>query len=855
MKNGSLREQGVFVCLVFWSILNVTSALGQGRPSERTQEGRLYGKVLDQSTRKPLEFAVIRVSAEGVAGDTTSWKVLTGALSMRNGDFSMDGVPVGRDLKVEVNLVGYSPFSRIVKMEPSRTGTPEKDVGNIFLALSATLKEVEIVEEVQPFRIEFDKRIYDVEKNPINEGGTAEDVLQNIPGVNVDVDGNVSVRNSSPQIFVDGRPTNLSIDQIPADAIQRVEIITNPSARYDASGGGGGIINIVMKKNRSMGYNGSMRSGIDSRARVNGGIDFNLREGKLNFFGGFNYNQRRRISTGTTDRNNYFEPKTNVFQSQRNVNDGDVIRVNLGVDWLIDNRNTLTANPSIFRGTFNPWDTLRVVTDTLFTTSDVPWAYTRQSETSRSFQNVGGSLLFKHLFENDGDEITADLSYNQISSELHAEYINRYPGLNPSIFVQSGNVAQSVGVAQIDYTRRIGENLKLETGMRAAIREYTSVYENFNKDIDSGALQLVRALNVNYRFLDQVYAAYGSAYINSNKWKIQTGLRIENSDYRAELIDTTISFRNHYPLSLFPSAFITYVISDKQDLQLAANRRISRPNFHVLSPFIDYSDSLNISRGNPALRPEFTQTAELSYQHTFNAANTFIAALYGRYSTNLTVTHLITEYSPVLDRDVVMSTYKNAASSSSAGLELISRNKVTKWLEINSNLNLFWSQVNGSNIQSSLTNSLSSWLFKLNATFKLPNNFTFQVTGDYTSRRMLESTGSSRGGGGIGEGGGGPWNMALNTVQGYIDPVYGIDFSLRREFLKDRRLSASVSIRDAFRTRVNVVHSTSPFFVQDTFRRRDPQIVRFNLSWKFGKADTTLFRRKNTRQSGEMMEG
>ena len=174
----------------------------------------------------------------------------------------------------------------------------DKDLGNIKLSISAVnLQGVTIEETIPVYEMKIDRKVYNVEKNPVNAGGTAEDVLKNVPSVNVDIDGNVSLRNSAPQIFVDGRPTTLSIDQIPADAIQSVEVITNPSSKYDASGGGGGILNIVMKKNRRLGYNGNVRAGFDSRGRINLGADLNAREGKINFFVSGNLNQRNSKNT------------------------------------------------------------------------------------------------------------------------------------------------------------------------------------------------------------------------------------------------------------------------------------------------------------------------------------------------------------------------------------------------------------------------------------------------------------------------------------------------------------------------------------------------------------------------------
>lgn len=290
---------------------------GQGRGAS---VGRFYGKVVDIENNKGLEYSVIQVF--DAKSYTENPKLLTGGLSSANGDFSIDQVPVGQALKIKFSLIGYTEVTIDATLTPSGMGAPEKDLGNIKLTLSATMKEVVIEGELPEMRMEFDKRIYEVDKSAMNAGGTAEDVLRNIPSLQVDSDGNVTARNTAPQIFIDGRPTTMTIDQIPADAILRVEVITNPSAKYDASGGGGGIVNIVMKNNRATGYNGSVRAGIDKRGRVNSGIDLNLRQGKFNFFVNGNLNQRKSISTGYTDRENFGTNATSFHQTQESTNLG-----------------------------------------------------------------------------------------------------------------------------------------------------------------------------------------------------------------------------------------------------------------------------------------------------------------------------------------------------------------------------------------------------------------------------------------------------------------------------------------------------------------------------------------------------
>ncbi len=836
----------------------------QGGGPRQSMSGKVYGKIIDADTKKPVEYAVVQVFKAVPAGeDSTKAPLVGGGISAANGDFSVENVPVGESLTLAVNFVGYGIYRSNFTLSPGQgMGIPEKDLGNIKLAVSSTMKEVVIDGGESDFKIEFDKRIYDVEKNPMNAGGTAEDVLRNIPSVQVDLDGNVTMRNSAPQIFIDGRPTTLTIDQIPADAIQKVEVITNPSAKYDAGGGGGGIVNIVMKHNRGMGYNGSLRAGADSRPRSNIGGDINLRQGKFNFFANGNYNQRKSLSEGYTNRTTYSLIETsNLNQNQVSTNLGYFASGKIGLDWFVDNRNTWTLSQSITKGQFNPIDSINAVTSIFNNTSTTSSEYIRNSETNRQFQNYGTSLLYKHLFAKEGTELTADVNVNLIESTFLGDYESRYPD-TLSIQRQSGGGKMQLYTSQTDYTNKISDKLKVEAGLRGSIRHYESIYNNFELNSLTNEFVQLPGLLVNYEFVDQVYAAYGTISKNAEKWKYQVGLRAESSNYMGKLRDTTLTFKVQYPISLFPSLYLTRVISETQDVQLALSRKISRPSFMQLIPFVDYSDSLNVSRGNPELEPEFTHLAELSYQKSYNKKNVFIATAYARYITNLTIRNQVIEYSPILQSDIVVNTYDNASSSTAMGLEFVSRNSLASWFDLTLNLNLYNSSIDGTNINPNLTNSQSSWWTKTNAIFKLPKGFTLQALFDYSSRKALTVGSSDRaggmeggGGGRGGGGGGGMWGGTDNTVQGYVEPTYGLDLSVKKEFGKTKNISLTLSMQDVMRTRVQETHSQTPLFVQDTFKRRDWQLFRFNLSWKFGKVDAAVFKRKNMKQNEGGMEG
>ncbi len=811
-----------------------------------------------------MEYAVIRVMDE-------KGKLLNGALTERNGDFTIDKLPVNQKLSIEFALVGFNKKWVEYQIVPGNGFPIEKDLGNISMS-PANMKELVVTDDENGFRKEFDKSIYDVEKTAINAGGTAEDVLRNIPVVQVDQDGNVSVRNTAPQIFVDGRPTTLSIDQIPADAIQKVEVITNPSAKYDASGGGGGIVNIVMKKNRGKGYNGSIRSGISSVSpefmdqfskpyRYNGGVDFNIREGKFNLFANGNLNQRRSVSNGITKRDDLGLLPLTSDQNQININNGYFARGNVGVDFLMDNRNTLTISQSFNQGAFQPSDSLDVLVDTLSTSSPDTGHYYRRSDTERTFQNIGTSALYKHLFTKEGTEFTADFNYNAIKSRYNGDYKNVYDDRDPSIWQQLGGVRQQVFTFQMDFVSKLNDRLKIEAGRRFSLRKYGSQYDNLRFDPLLNDYFVNNALKVDYAYQEQIEAMYTTLSINGDKWKYQIGLRAESSFYTGTLKKTNQSYRIDYPISLFPSLYLTRVIDETQDVQLSLNRRINRPSFMQLSPFTDYSDSLNVSRGNPSLKPEFTHSAELSYLKNFSRQHTFVASAYSRYTTNVTIKQQVTEFSPVLNDTVIINTSLNAYYGWASGIEMVSRNGFGKWLDMTTTLNIYNSTIDGSNISPQLTNSINSYWIKMNYSFKLPKNIVIQVNGDYASKKALDVGSSERGGGmggggfGGGMGGGGMHGGAVNTVQGYIRPSYGMDISIKKDFLKDRNLTVSLAAQDIFHTRVTSMYSASPYFIQDSKRYRDWQVWRLNVSWKFGKVDSSLFKRKNNKMNVEGMEG
>ena len=852
---------------------------GGGRPggAQNMNMGRFYGRIVDGKTNKSIEAASVQLIQNKMDTATKKRKdvVVSGQLTKGNGDFSLENLPIMGQFKLKITAIGFLPLEQNVKFDINMNGGDftkmlnniDVDLGNIKLEVDAKqLDEVKVVGTKPFMQMGVDRKVFNVEKNLVSTGQTASEMMKNIPGVDVDIDGNVTLRNASPTIFVDGRPTNLTLDQIPSDAIQSVELITNPSAKFDASGGMSGIINIILKKNRKAGYNGNLRAGIDSRAMPNFGGDINIKQEKVNIFASSMYNKRKSIGEGQSLREEFFAtPSVSYDQTNKPLSTGFFNFNRAGLDFFADNRNTFTLSGSYVQGEFNNSDKLAIQTDTLYPTGTKSILSERVTESGFNFNNYGAALGYKHLFSKKGMELTADLNYNNSINKSNGGFQTQYyenvttPKGDLIRQTQNGKGSNSFYTFQTDFTNPLGEKAKLELGLRAAIRDFES--NNLNFIINAlGELIPITSINANYKFNDKVFAAYGT-YANTlgKKTNYQIGLRVENSRYTGTLLTNGNTFGNSYPLSLFPSLNFTHQIDQTQDVQFSFARKINRPNFFQILPFVDYTDSLNISRGNPDLIPEFTNSIELNYQKSFKKSHSIFISAYFKQTDNLITRYQIKEESTTPGKDILINTFINANSSRAYGLEFTARNPVTKWLEFTTNLNFFNSSINSSNLQVDLNNSLWSFFGKINANIKFPANFTLQLVGDYRSKTILPQTSSSGGrgggGGGWGGGGGGGWGGFVQTsAQGYIEPNYGIEFALRKEFLKDKKGSLTLSMNDVFKTKVFGSYSESQFFTQTNSRRRDWQVFRLNFNYRFGKVDASIFKRKNTRSGSDGMQ-
>ena len=881
----------IFLSVSFCSMAQMG---GMGGAMGKMNAGHFYGKVVDSATGAGIPFASVQLT--GPKWDSVSQTMKTviyaGQLTDDNGQFSLEKLPVMGPMftplqyTLQITAMGYSVYTKTLSFDISKMAQKmkkakaaqanadmsnptaglegvidivDKDLGNIKLSVTAqALKTVTVSGDVPAMEVKPDKRVFDVSKSLTTSGGTAEDVLKNIPSVNVDVDGNVTLRNGSPQIYVDGVPSTLTIDQIPADEIDKVEVITNPSAKYDASAGSGGIINIIMKHNKAPGYNGSVRGGIDEYGKLTAGLDFNLHQGKMNYFVNFFYKQIEHKMYGTESKDAYSDIPSlaspnplNIMQNDTNNMSGYFAFARGGFDYFIDNRNTLTVSGTYGTGHFNIDDLLFTKTDSLAPVGSQPNSTTWENSLSnRVFNNVGGSVLFKHLYPKDEENFTASMTANVGSSTGTGTYlINNY---SPSAGeISSLDETQTSGgtsgyyVGKFDYTDPITTKSKIDAGAMGTIN---NVYSD--NDVSLGNFEIGNESNKTL-YNSQVYAAYFSyTHTFNSKFDLQAAARAEQSFYSGIVYSSdTLKLNPQKLFYVFPSASATYHINDNSDLQLSYTTHITRPNFSQLV-INNYSNSENVQIGNPNLKPAYMHSFELSYIKNFDKKNNLLISAYYKITYDLITSQLDSSFHNTLLQQIqYFSTYENANYGYSEGLELTSQNSIGTWLDIMGNINLFESGINATNlgIKDTLKPYLS-YFAKLNFTFKLPKSFNIQIMGNYLSKAEISPAGG--GGGGGGRWGGGMGGGITPSANGYINPNYWVDVAVKKDFFKSK-LSATLSVKDIFATAVSSTYLLAtnpggiPLYYQNTSRRRDPQFFSLTVSYKFGQTDFSLFKRKN----------
>lgn len=831
----------LFVTLLFVLCVNAQiereQQPSQDVPGMRINASRVFGKLVDKNTGKGIEAASVQLYK------TNSDTLITGMLTKPNGDFSFNDVSSVNGFRLAISAIGYQPYEQTI--EPGGRTVNERDLGNIELMADVQeLGGVTVVSNKPVLELGIDRKVYNVAKSLTATGGTAIDVMRNIPSLKVDIDGNVELRNSPPQIFIDGRPTILTLDQIPAENIEKVELITNPSAKYDAASSGG-ILNIVLKKNKRVGLNGIATASVGTPKILNGNLNLNLREGKFNVFTIVGYNQSGGKARGETKRQNKSNGTIQDYFNQSTINDRTrrFRTLRFGADYFIDNRNTLSLSQDFGKGRFSNEETQD---QQFLNSSQVMEYFGHRTAAARSrFDRRSTRMNYKHSFPQLGRELTADLTYNVGKNNENSRILNSFLYPDGSVYRPSSRVRNEGSgrneqfTFQSDYAHPFSEESKIEAGIRSYHNESRSFYNAFS--VGNGT-ETKLPLSNNYKYNEMINAAYITYSAKNENFSYQLGLRGEYSRFRGELIDSAFKFGYEYPAAikniwdaLFPSLFVTRHLSEKDQLQFNYSRRIRRPNFWQINPFIDINDPVNLRQGNPQLRPEFINSFEVNYSKDYSKGN-FLTSLYFRnnpdditqYSDTITAAQYADLENAGVDPNAILNTFINANTTNRYGAEFVLQHKLGKNFNITPSFNFQYRTVKAQVKGMDLSNDGFNWEAQLTADYKIVtttksifNNLGFQLNGEYESAEVIP--------------------------QGRRKPEYSVDLAFRKDFLKNNKATITLGINDVFNTqRWGTIYDTETFY-QDSYRRWNVRNFRLTFSYKFGNADFSLSRRNERR--------
>lgn len=629
-------------------------------------------------------------------------------------------------------------------------------------------------------QLTLDKKIFNVGKDLANAGGTAADVLSNIPSVAVDVEGNVSLRGSgSVRILIDGKPSGLvslkggsGLQQLQGNMIDRVEIITNPSARYEAEGMGG-IINIILKKERKEGFNGSFDVITGYPENFGLAANVNYRKKDLNFF--VNYSTSYRIAPSENSLYQELYRNDSTFISTKHMEHrlkGMYNTARAGLDYFFDEKNILTAAYTyrMSRG--------KRVSDIIYhdyiSSLKNPIGYTKRTQDEKETEpNSEYALSFKRNFKRRGHELTADVRYLdnwENSDQYYGQTVFNPDGSSagiPFLLQRAVNYeTEKQWLFQLDYIQPFGEHGKFEAGIRSSFRNMTNNYTVTEQDADENWFELPGLTN-NFLYKENIHALYAIYSNRLNKFSYQVGLRGEITDVTTTLKQTNeVNPRNYN--NLFPSAHFTYDLPNDHALQLSYSRRVRRPQYNDLSPFMTYSDNRNYWSGNPDLNPEYTDAFEIGHIKYMNRAS-ITSSLYYRYTTGK-----ILQIRRVNDDGVSITLPQNMAHENSFGAEFTGSYSPYKWWKLDGSLNFFRAMTDGSNLGDDLKSDTYSWIARLLSRTTVWKNTDVQLRGNYEAPQQ--------------------------TPQGRRKSLATLDLSASKDILKNNA-TLTLNIIDVFNSR------------------------------------------------------
>ncbi len=763
------------------------------------QLGTFTGKVSEATSTHPMEFVSISLK---LVNSTTTYKQ---EVTNTKGLFKFSGVPDGKYLII-ASFIG---FENVKTNELVIDATHKKlDINIIMGDGTQKLNEVVVTAKKQLYNNSIDRKIYNLDQDIMAKSGSASEVLQNVPLVQVDIEGNVSLRNSSATILINGKISPImgknaatALQQLPANSIERIEVITNPSAKYKPDGTGG-IINIILKKNTKRGLNGGITANAGNEGRYNGNFNLNYNPGKINVFGSYSIKKDYRVRKTSNNRiqsnpltsisSNYNDEISSISKPFSNT-------AALGMEYAINEKNSIGISGNYYFRNMDKNDfTLKNIRNSTVLFSD----YDRTRTDYEYEREADGTFFFEHNFKKEDHRIRVEFNASRSPEVEDNHYVNSYRIPNSVNELDNTIIKQTQDNQQLTlgYENPISENTQLELG-------YDGQYNKQDLDFFGEAYNYTQqkfvtdALKTN-RFIynENIHAFYGTLEQSLDKFGAMLGLRGEYSDINSHLITTAVNIPNHY-FKIYPTLHLSYSLSESRQLQLNYSRRVNRPEGDDLNPFAEYADPTNIRVGNPYLLPEIIHSVELGYQWK-NDNFTVLPGLYYRYKYNG-----FTSITTLLNSTTLVTTQQNLANDKAIGADVVFSANLNDKLILNFTPNAFYNQIDASNLGFGTNKNTFTWSASFNSSYVISKSLVMQVNSNYRSARL--------------------------TPQGKYLPSFVANFGARHD-LFHKKGSIYITVSDVFKSQRQRADLSSSGLEQHIYTRSNSRIAYAGLSYNFG---------------------
>lgn len=785
--------------LVFMLVLSsITWGQGQrgGSASRPKVQGSVQGKVMVKGDG-PLEYANVALYR------LKDSALVTGTVTNVKGAFNIQKVPMGR-FYMEVNFIGFQKkILKDIKLTPS---SKSHDAGKIFLeAASQQIDEVQVTADRPQVQYQIDKKVINVDRDYTAEGGSAVDVLENVPSIQVDIEGNVELRGSSSfRVLVDGKPSVLegsdALQQIPASMIDDIEIITNPSAKYDPEGTAG-IINVITKKQHDPGVNGIIKASAGSNNAYDASANLNYRASeKVNLFTSLNYRDFNFDMTGISNRQNFYPDTTSfIDQKMSNTMERDGYSFKAGMDYNFTDNTSLTFSGRAGNFSFGRSGSTRIETYTEPASDRAYQLSSTSFDISRNYYNL--NLDFQHKFNDEGHKLDASINYSFSESDDNNSFgqfqaNSEWDKLNNDPYRQSTHEMSDEGDLQVklDYVLPLGKG-ELEAGYQGRYEQSDQQYEL--ERYMNGQWSMDEAYNNKVRYNRMIQALYTTF---SGKWlgvDYKLGMRGEFTDRLLEqkMMDEQYGINR---VDFFPSVHLSKGFSQGEQMFVSYSRRINRVRSWFIDPFPTFRDQYNLRQGNPSLEPEYTDSYEAGYKTTFGKS---FASLEGYYrKTNNEITRIM----ELGENNLLVHTFENVDNETNLGMEVMFNTSLARWWNLNVSGNLYRytidTRVDGQQVDKKSNN----WNARANSTFKLPTGTRLQLMAMYHGPTV--------------------------TAQGEREGFLMTSAAIKHAFMNDK-FSLSISARDLMQSMNREMTSAGPGFETYDYRKRESPIVQFSLSY------------------------